>query len=46
MTQPVCPMLGAGIGGNLAKRFAGEGYHARLARRSDKVGLDRLALEN
>lgn len=28
MTQPVCLMLGAGIVGNLAKRFAGEGYHA------------------
>jgi NAD(P)-dependent dehydrogenase (short-subunit alcohol dehydrogenase family) len=38
-------MLGAGIGGNLAKRFAGEGYHASLARCSAKVGLDRLVPE-
>jgi len=42
MTQPVCLILGAGagIGGNVAKRFAREGYHACLARRSDKPGLD------
>jgi NAD(P)-dependent dehydrogenase (short-subunit alcohol dehydrogenase family) len=47
MKQPVCLILGAGagIGGNVAKRFAREGYHACLARRSDKAGLDRLVSE-
>ncbi|WP_427969904.1 SDR family NAD(P)-dependent oxidoreductase [Altererythrobacter sp.] len=33
---------GAGIGGNVAARFAQGGYHAVLARRSDKDGLDGL----
>jgi NAD(P)-dependent dehydrogenase (short-subunit alcohol dehydrogenase family) len=44
MTKPVCLIIGAGagIGGNVAKRFAREGYHAVLARRSDRAGLDRL----
>ncbi len=44
MTKPVCLILGAGagIGGNVAKRFARDGYHACLARRSDKAGLDRV----
>ena len=47
MTQRVCLIVGAGagIGGNVAKRFAREGYHAVLARRSDKAGLDRLVDE-
>ena len=47
MTKRVCLIIGAGagIGGNVAKRFAREGYHAVLARRSDKVGLDRLVGE-
>lgn len=47
MTQPVCLILGAGagIGGHVAKRFAHEGHHACLARRSDKAGLDRLVAE-
>ncbi|MBU6318512.1 MAG: SDR family NAD(P)-dependent oxidoreductase [Alphaproteobacteria bacterium] len=47
MTRPVCLVLGAGagIGGNVAKRFAREGYHAVLARRSDREGLDRLVAE-
>ncbi|MCA6245063.1 MAG: SDR family NAD(P)-dependent oxidoreductase, partial [Phenylobacterium sp.] len=47
MTKPVCLILGAGagIGGNVAKRFAREGYHACLARRSDKAGLDRLVAD-
>jgi NAD(P)-dependent dehydrogenase (short-subunit alcohol dehydrogenase family) len=47
MTQPVCLIVGAGagIGGNVARRFAREGYHACLARRSDKAGLDRLVAE-
>jgi NAD(P)-dependent dehydrogenase (short-subunit alcohol dehydrogenase family) len=33
---------GAGVGGNVAKKFAKEGYHAVLARRSDEDGLNRL----
>ncbi len=47
MTRPVCLVIGAGagIGGNVAKRFAREGYHACLARRSDKAGLDKLVAE-
>ena len=41
---PVCLVLGAGagIGGNVARRFAQEGYHAVLCRRSDQAGLNRL----
>lgn len=44
MAKPVCLVIGAGagIGGNVAKRFAREGYHACLARRSDKDGLDKM----
>ncbi|HEX7944831.1 MAG TPA: SDR family NAD(P)-dependent oxidoreductase, partial [Phenylobacterium sp.] len=33
---------GAGIGGTTARRFAQEGYHAVLCRRSDLEGLNRL----
>jgi len=33
---------GAGIGGNVAKRFARDGYHAVLCRRSDADGLNNL----
>jgi NAD(P)-dependent dehydrogenase (short-subunit alcohol dehydrogenase family) len=42
--KPVCLVIGAGagIGGNVARRFAREGYHACLCRRSDQEGLDRL----
>jgi len=42
--KPVCLVIGAGagIGGNVAKRFAREGYHACLCRRSDAEGLERL----
>ena len=36
---------GAGIGGHVARRFAQEGYHAVLARRSDEAGLERLVGE-
>jgi NAD(P)-dependent dehydrogenase (short-subunit alcohol dehydrogenase family) len=45
--QPVFLVLGAGagIGGNVAKKFAKEGYHAVLARRSDEGGLNRLVDE-
>ena len=44
MEKPVCLVIGAGagIGGNVARRFAQEGYHAVLCRRSDKEGLDKL----
>ncbi len=40
----VCLVIGAGagIGGNVGRRFALEGYHAVLCRRSDQEGLDRL----
>ena len=33
---------GAGIGGNVAKRFANDGYHAVLCRRSDEAGLQKM----
>jgi NAD(P)-dependent dehydrogenase (short-subunit alcohol dehydrogenase family) len=42
--KPVCLVIGAGagIGGNVARRFAQEGYHACLCRRSDRDGLSTL----
>ncbi|MEM7080270.1 MAG: SDR family NAD(P)-dependent oxidoreductase [Pseudomonadota bacterium] len=42
--KPVCLVIGAGagIGGTVGKRFAAEGYHAVLCRRSDQEGLDKL----
>src|SRR5262249_46591675 len=42
--KPVCLVIGAGagIGGNVARRFALGGYHACLCRRSDGDGLDKL----
>jgi NAD(P)-dependent dehydrogenase (short-subunit alcohol dehydrogenase family) len=42
--EPVCLVMGAGagIGGNVGKRFAREGYHAVLCRRSDEEGLRKL----
>jgi NAD(P)-dependent dehydrogenase (short-subunit alcohol dehydrogenase family) len=42
--EPVCLVIGAGagIGGNVGKRFAQEGYHAVLCRRSDEAGLRNL----
>ncbi len=42
--KPVCLVMGAGagIGGTVGKRFAREGYHAVLCRRTDQEGLDRL----
>ena len=42
--KPVCLVIGAGagIGGNVGKRFAREGYHAVLCRRSDEAGLNNL----
>ena len=43
----VCMVIGAGagIGGHVAKRFARDGYHAALCRRSDLDGLDRMVAE-
>ncbi len=45
--KSVCMVLGAGagIGGTVGKRFAQEGYHAVLCRRSDQEGLDRMVGE-
>ena len=42
--KPVCLVIGAGagIGGTVGKRFAREGFHAVLCRRSDEAGLARL----
>jgi len=42
--KPVCLVIGAGagIGGTTGKKFASEGYHAVLCRRSDADGLNRL----
>jgi NAD(P)-dependent dehydrogenase (short-subunit alcohol dehydrogenase family) len=42
--KPVCLVVGAGagIGGNVARRFAQQGYHACPCRRSDLEGLNRL----
>ena len=47
MTTPVCLVIGAGagIGGNVGKRFARGGYHAVLCRRSDEDGLRKLVAE-
>jgi short-subunit dehydrogenase len=40
--KPVCLVLGAGagIGGTVAKKFAMEGYHSCLCRRSDQESLE------
>lgn len=45
--KAVCLVLGAGagIGGTVAKRFAREGYHSVLCRRSDQQGLDGMVSE-
>ena len=42
--KPVCMVIGAGagIGGHVAKRFAAEGYHVVLCRRSNVEGLESL----
>ena len=42
--KPVCLVIGAGagIGGTVGKRFAKEGYHAVLCRRTDQAGLAKL----
>ncbi len=45
--KPVCLVIGAGagIGGNVGKRFAAGGYHVVLCRRSDEAGLQALVQE-
>lgn len=45
--KPVCLVMGAGagIGGTVGKRFAKEGYHSVLCRRSDEAGLNRMVTE-
>jgi len=45
--KPVCLVIGAGagIGGTVGKRFAQEGYHAALCRRSDQDGLNTLVAD-
>ncbi len=45
--KPVCLVMGAGagIGGNVGRRFAKGGYHAVLCRRSDEEGLKALVAE-
>lgn len=42
--KPVCMVIGAGagIGGNVGRRFAREGYHSVLCRRTDEEGLTHL----
>ena len=44
MNKPVCLVMGAGagIGGTVGRRFASEGYHAVLCRRSNEEGLQNL----
>ena len=45
--KPVCLVVGAGagIGGTVGKRFAAEGYHVVLCRRSDAEGLNTLVAD-
>ena len=45
--KPVCLVIGAGagIGGTVGKRFAKEGFHAVLCRRSNEEGLNKLVAE-
>jgi NAD(P)-dependent dehydrogenase (short-subunit alcohol dehydrogenase family) len=42
--KKVCLVVGAGagIGGSVGRKFAAEGYHAALCRRTDEEGLARL----
>ena len=42
--KPVCLVLGAGagIGGNVAKKFSKEGFHLCICRRTDEKGLNDL----
>lgn len=43
--KPICLIIGAGagIGGNVGKRFAQAGYHAVLCRRSDEADSTSLS---
>lgn len=45
--KPVCLVIGAGagIGGTVGKKFAQQGYHAVLCRRSNREGLRKLVGE-
>ena len=45
--KPVCLIIGAGagIGGTVGARFASEGFHACLCRRSDAAGLKKLVTD-
>lgn len=45
--KPVCLVIGAGagIGGTVGRKFAAEGYHAVLCRRSDEEGLQKLVAD-
>ncbi|MEL0039094.1 MAG: SDR family NAD(P)-dependent oxidoreductase, partial [Halieaceae bacterium] len=45
--KKVCLVIGAGagIGGSVGKKFAQEGYHTALCRRSDEEGLNKLVDE-
>ena len=45
--KPVCLVIGAGagVGGNVGRRFAAGGYHAALCRRSDEQGLLRMVAD-
>ncbi|MEM6300599.1 MAG: SDR family NAD(P)-dependent oxidoreductase [Pseudomonadota bacterium] len=45
--KKVCLVIGAGagIGGSVGKKFAAEGYHAALCRRSDEEGLNKLVAD-
>ena len=45
--KPVCLVMGAGagIGGTVGARFAKEGYHAVLCRRTDGDGLERMVTD-
>ena len=45
--KKVCLVIGAGagIGGCVGRKFASEGYHAALCRRSDEEGLNKLVLD-
>ena len=42
--KPVCLIIGAGagIGGNVAKKFSKEGYHVALCRRSEENALNEM----
>lgn len=45
--KKVCLVIGAGagIGGSVGKKFAAEGYHAALCRRSDEEGLNKMVAD-